>query len=157
MEVTLSRGGGDVSDFRKKLFRGAKIEDLIVDLDALVINCEEIARRAGDLGKQRFYEGMAVAYQIMSQKLKGQFEYMDTDVIDHLYKGVEQFSAPSTSAQSSFQIQGENGGDQMRKCSFCGRGHEEGVRLVPGPGVAICNECVDFARDVIHQTDVTEE
>lgn len=141
-----------MSDFRKKLFRGAKIEDLIVDLDLLVGNCEETAIHAGDVGRQRFYEGMAVAYRTVSQKLKGQFEYMETAVLDHVYQGIERFSAPSASPQSQFPMRGERDGGQRRECSFCGNAPEGDVRLVPGPGVAICGECVDFAKDIIQQT-----
>lgn len=30
-------------------------------------------------------------------------------------------------------------------CSFCGRSHEEGARLIAGPGVFICDRCVVHA------------
>jgi ATP-dependent Clp protease ATP-binding subunit ClpX len=35
------------------------------------------------------------------------------------------------------------------KCSFCGKSERFGVRLVRGPGVAICEECVKLAAEVI--------
>ena len=145
-----------MNDFRKKLFRGAKIEDLIVDVDALVANCEETARRADDLGKRRFYEGMAVAYQILSQKLKGKFEYLEEDVVQHLYTGVQRAADTGISAQTLSERREKIGG-AVRKCSFCGRGQGEGVHVVPGPGVAICGECVDFARSVMRQAGVSQD
>ena len=37
----------------------------------------------------------------------------------------------------------------MDKCSFCGKSEQFGVRLVRGPDVAICEECVRFAHDEI--------
>lgn len=38
------------------------------------------------------------------------------------------------------------------KCSFCGKSERLGVRLVQGPSVAICEECVAFAYDEILRT-----
>ena len=37
----------------------------------------------------------------------------------------------------------------MDKCSFCGKSQKFGVRLVRGPEVAICEECVTLAAEVI--------
>jgi ATP-dependent protease Clp ATPase subunit len=35
------------------------------------------------------------------------------------------------------------------KCSFCGKSERFGVRLVRGPKVAICEECVALATEVL--------
>ena len=35
------------------------------------------------------------------------------------------------------------------RCSFCGKASTEVERLVAGPGVQICNECVGLAQSVI--------
>jgi ATP-dependent protease Clp ATPase subunit len=35
------------------------------------------------------------------------------------------------------------------KCSFCGKSERFGVRLVRGPEVAICEECVALAQEAI--------
>lgn len=35
------------------------------------------------------------------------------------------------------------------KCSFCGKSERFGVRLVRGPDVAICEECVTLAQEAI--------
>jgi ATP-dependent protease Clp ATPase subunit len=35
----------------------------------------------------------------------------------------------------------------MGNCSFCGKTEHQGVRLVRGPDVAICEECVALAVD----------
>lgn len=37
-------------------------------------------------------------------------------------------------------------------CSFCGRDRDEVEHLVSGPGVLICNACVELCRDVLAQT-----
>ena len=34
-------------------------------------------------------------------------------------------------------------------CSFCGKGQEEVRRLINGPGVAICDECVDVCTEML--------
>ena len=35
------------------------------------------------------------------------------------------------------------------RCSFCGKSQDKVVRLVAGPGVYICNECVDLCTQII--------
>ncbi|MFJ9344652.1 ClpX C4-type zinc finger protein [Streptomyces sp. NPDC101733] len=34
-------------------------------------------------------------------------------------------------------------------CSFCGKPSVEVAKLVAGPGVNICNQCVDLAHDIV--------
>ena len=36
-------------------------------------------------------------------------------------------------------------------CSFCGKSQKE-VRLISGPNVFICYDCVDVCNDIIHET-----
>ncbi len=36
-------------------------------------------------------------------------------------------------------------------CSFCGRGEKEVGRLIVGPQVAICSECVGICADIIDE------
>jgi len=48
------------------------------------------------------------------------------------------------------------------RCSFCGRGQEEVARLVSGPSVYICSECVRLCNDILegeieHNVPVTRE
>ena len=35
------------------------------------------------------------------------------------------------------------------KCSFCGKTQEDVKKLIAGPGVFICNECVELCRDIL--------
>ena len=35
------------------------------------------------------------------------------------------------------------------RCSFCGKGREEVRKLIAGPTVYICDECVDLCNDII--------
>ena len=40
------------------------------------------------------------------------------------------------------------------RCSFCGRGQDEVSRLVSGPSVYICSECVKLCNDILEgETD----
>ena len=46
---------------------------------------------------------------------------------------------------------------QELHCSFCGKGQEEVQRLIAGPNVYICNECVSLCEEIIGQEAVKEE
>ncbi|MBN1885697.1 MAG: ATP-dependent Clp protease ATP-binding subunit ClpX [Candidatus Krumholzibacteriota bacterium] len=37
------------------------------------------------------------------------------------------------------------------KCSFCGRGQDEVAKLVSGPSVYICNECIRLCMDILEE------
>ena len=37
------------------------------------------------------------------------------------------------------------------KCSFCNKSQHEVKKLVAGPSVYICNECVDLCQDIIKE------
>jgi ATP-dependent Clp protease ATP-binding subunit ClpX len=43
------------------------------------------------------------------------------------------------------------------KCSFCGKGHNEVKKLIAGPTVYICNECVELCNEIIADTLQGEE
>ena len=36
-------------------------------------------------------------------------------------------------------------------CSFCGKVQDEVKKLIAGPSVYICNECVDLCNDIIEE------
>jgi ATP-dependent protease Clp ATPase subunit len=39
--------------------------------------------------------------------------------------------------------------DDALKCSFCGKTHHQVTKIIAGPGVYICDECVDLCNDII--------
>ena len=49
------------------------------------------------------------------------------------------------------------GGDLV-KCSFCGKSQKQVKKLIAGPGVYICDECIDLCNDIIAEElpDTTE-
>ena len=42
-------------------------------------------------------------------------------------------------------------------CSFCGKGQDDVKKLIAGPSVYICNECVDLCNDIIEEEVKSEE
>ena len=57
----------------------------------------------------------------------------------------------------SDDINGKDGGDDSKTlyCSFCGKGQDEVKKLIAGPSVFICDECVDLCNDII--TEETQQ
>ena len=56
----------------------------------------------------------------------------------------------------------DNGDDKLLYCSFCGKNQNEVRKLIAGPSVYICNECIDLCNDIIKEeiaetTEVEEE
>ena len=44
-----------------------------------------------------------------------------------------------------------NSEDKLLFCSFCGKNQNEVRKLIAGPSVYICNECVDLCNDIIQE------
>lgn len=42
-------------------------------------------------------------------------------------------------------------GNETVRCSFCGKTQEEVRKIVAGPGVYICNECIDLCKEIIEE------
>lgn len=36
-------------------------------------------------------------------------------------------------------------------CSFCGKSQDQVKKIVAGPGVYICNECIDLCKEIIDE------
>ena len=56
----------------------------------------------------------------------------------------------------------ENNDDKLLYCSFCGKNQNEVRKLIAGPSVYICNECIDLCNDIIKEeiaetTEVDDE
>ncbi|MEO1134425.1 MAG: ClpX C4-type zinc finger protein, partial [Cyanobacteria bacterium J06639_1] len=41
--------------------------------------------------------------------------------------------------------------DSHLKCSFCGKSQEQVRKLIAGPGVYICDECVDLCNEILEE------
>ena len=44
-----------------------------------------------------------------------------------------------------------NDSGKLLFCSFCGKNQNEVRRLIAGPSVYICDECVDLCNDIISE------
>jgi len=47
--------------------------------------------------------------------------------------------------------------DNKLICTFCGKGQEDVRKLIAGPSVYICDECVDLCNDIIEEEVKTDE
>lgn len=117
-----------------KSLQGIQLEDMIAQLEKHSIYCEEKSRNNADMERQRFYEGMAIAYRTMTVTLKNDFEPLDYHVIDALYDALEKTSKPNHTNET---------------CSFCLKNKQQVGPFATGLNVAICGECIQFGADVI--------
>jgi ATP-dependent Clp protease ATP-binding subunit ClpX len=42
-------------------------------------------------------------------------------------------------------------GTELLKCSFCGKSQKQVKKLIAGPGVYICDECIDLCNEIIEE------
>lgn len=47
--------------------------------------------------------------------------------------------------------------DRNVKCSFCGKPQEVVKKIIAGPGVFICDECVNLCQDIIEEEVYDED
>ena len=48
-------------------------------------------------------------------------------------------------------------GDKLLYCSFCGKSQHEVRKLIAGPSVFICDECIELCNDIIREEGATAE
>ena len=48
-------------------------------------------------------------------------------------------------------------GDEALRCSFCNKSQREVKKLIAGPTVFICDECVDICLDIIAEDRMLEQ
>ncbi|MCU0238138.1 MAG: ATP-dependent Clp protease ATP-binding subunit ClpX [Pyrinomonadaceae bacterium] len=46
--------------------------------------------------------------------------------------------------------------EELLRCSFCGKSQNEVRKLIAGPSVYICNECIDICNEIINDDDQGE-
>ena len=51
----------------------------------------------------------------------------------------------------------ENKSNNKLSCTFCGKGQEDVRKLIAGPSVYICDECVDLCNDIIEEEVKAED
>ncbi len=50
----------------------------------------------------------------------------------------------------------DSSGPEQLKCSFCGKGQRHVRKLIAGPGVYICDECIELCSDIV-EDELAEE
>ena len=43
-----------------------------------------------------------------------------------------------------------------QRCNFCGKTKDQVRKLVAGPGVFICDQCIQLCNEVLHDEDVQQ-
>ncbi len=51
----------------------------------------------------------------------------------------------------SDEKRGKDGGGKLLYCSFCGKSQNEVRKLIAGPSVYVCDECVELCNDIIRE------
>ena len=50
----------------------------------------------------------------------------------------------------------KTGGEKLLYCSFCNKSQHEVKKLIAGPSVFICDECIDLCNDIVREEISTE-
>src|SRR5204863_1754724 len=59
-------------------------------------------------------------------------------------------------ADDNHSGRGDGKGEKLLYCSFCGKSQHEVRKLIAGPSVFVCDECVELCNDIIRE-EVQEE
>ena len=46
--------------------------------------------------------------------------------------------------------------EELLSCSFCGKSQNDVRKLIAGPGVYVCNECIDICNEIINDDERTD-
>ncbi len=46
--------------------------------------------------------------------------------------------------------------EEILRCSFCGKSQNEVKKLIAGPSVYVCNECIDICNEIINDDEKAE-
>ena len=58
-------------------------------------------------------------------------------------------------SDDTYNKEDENG--KLLYCSFCGKSQHEVRKLIAGPSVFVCDECVDLCNDIIEEEIKNDE
>ncbi|MBX6393770.1 MAG: ATP-dependent Clp protease ATP-binding subunit ClpX, partial [Burkholderiales bacterium] len=51
----------------------------------------------------------------------------------------------------------KSGGEKLLYCSFCGKSQHEVRKLIAGPSVFICDECIELCNDIIREESASDK
>src|SRR4249919_2054527 len=58
---------------------------------------------------------------------------------------------PGPGAKETQRVARIGDGGDLLKCSFCGKSQKQVKKLIAGPGVYICDECIDLCNEIIEE------
>jgi ATP-dependent Clp protease ATP-binding subunit ClpX len=61
------------------------------------------------------------------------------------------FGSGKAEAKVMSDKQSGDGDNKLLYCSFCGKSQHEVRKLIAGPSVFICDECVELCNDIIRE------
>src|SRR4029078_104351 len=71
-------------------------------------------------------------------------------------RGTKGACSPDTAPVENAMTKSSNGDSKNTLyCSFCGKSHHEVRKLIAGPTVFICDECVELCMDIIREENKT--
>src|SRR5690349_6775830 len=66
-------------------------------------------------------------------------------------EGRVRFAHTGDSGRGSTAVARLGDGADLLKCSFCGKSQKQVKKLIAGPGVYICDECIDLCNEIIEE------
>src|SRR5688572_19090723 len=66
-------------------------------------------------------------------------------------RSLVQEPAPSARSKESSLVARIGDGGDLLKCSFCAKSQKQVKKLIAGPGVYICDECIDLCNEIIEE------
>jgi len=126
---------------------GGQIADLKFQVD--LVAAQEWSLRTTSRRLQRHVE----RFRTEKELLKTSY-----NVADALIAAVEAMSVASTATVSASEASAGPSTDlQARRCSFCGSSERAVHKIIAGPDVNICNECVELCQEIIDDESSTKE
>ena len=61
------------------------------------------------------------------------------------------YDSASLSTEGTEPVARVGDGGDLLKCSFCGKSQKQVKKLIAGPGVYICDECIDLCNEIIEE------
>src|SRR5262245_15673235 len=68
-----------------------------------------------------------------------------------MYRREDELATRSALKGSWSEVARIGDGGDLLKCSFCGKSQKQVKKLIAGPGVYICDECIDLCNEIIEE------
>lgn len=90
--------------------------------------------------------------QLFTDKERQEFASQLASAVQNGVKGTcKQFGELLMEAIEPMLMRAVNGPAEKLNCSFCGKSQELVKKLVAGPEVCICDECVDLCNEILDE------